>query len=142
MAASGVLAYLGRGNTQQSGTPKHMYTVCIRMFTYIRSQIDLVIVKVITLALPTLLGMLVKTAVADPEGVPYVPWNPSFEGLPSKILCANVACILRSHLSYSLQLQFSSNNTRVSTRIKNSTHAWPACTYILPEAHSNHRDNE
>ena len=25
-------------------------------------------------------------AVADPEGV---PWNPSFEGLPSKILCGN-----------------------------------------------------
>ena len=109
------------------------------MFTYIRSQIDLVIVEVITLALPTLLGM---PAVADPERVPYVPWNPSFEGLPSKILCANVACILRSHLSYSLQLQFSSNNTRVSTRIKNSTHAWPACTYILPEARGNHRDNE
>ena len=28
--------------------------------------------------------------VADPEGVQWVPWNPSFEGLPSKILCANV----------------------------------------------------
>ena len=28
--------------------------------------------------------------VADPEGVPWVLWNPSFEGLPSKILCANV----------------------------------------------------
>ena len=26
-------------------------------------------------------------AVADPEGVPWVPWNPSFEGLSSKILC-------------------------------------------------------
>ena len=40
--------------------------------------------------------------VADPEGVPWVPWNPSFEGLPSKILCANV--LLCSHWSYALQL--------------------------------------
>ena len=24
------------------------------------------------------------------RGVPWVPWNPSFEGLPSKILCANI----------------------------------------------------
>ena len=31
-----------------------------------------------------------EAAVADPEGVHWVPWNPSFEGLPSKILCANV----------------------------------------------------
>ena len=36
------------------------------------------------------------TAVADPEGVPRVPWNPSFEGLPSKMLCANVR-IRRAH---------------------------------------------
>ena len=28
--------------------------------------------------------------MADPEEVQWVPWNPSFEGLPSKILCANV----------------------------------------------------
>ena len=32
----------------------------------------------------------VGNPVADPEGVHWVPWNPSFEGLPSKILCANV----------------------------------------------------
>ena len=29
-------------------------------------------------------------AVADPEGVLWVLWNPSFEGLPSKMLCTNV----------------------------------------------------
>ena len=51
--------------------------------------------------------------VADPEGVPWVLWNPSFEGLPSKILCANVLRTLRSHWSYALQLH-SSNNARVS----------------------------
>ena len=28
--------------------------------------------------------------MADLEGVPWVPWNSSFEGLPLKILCANV----------------------------------------------------
>ena len=37
----------------------------------------------------------------------------------------------------------SSNNARVSNScIKNSTRAWPTCTYILPEAHDNLRDNE
>ena len=44
----------------------------------------------------------VATTVADPEGVPWVPQNPSFEGLPSKILCTNV--LLHSHWSYALQL--------------------------------------
>ena len=44
-----------------------------------------------------------QRTVADPEGVPWVPWNPSFEGLPLKILCANVLCKLRSHWSYALQ---------------------------------------
>ena len=65
LATLGVLAYLGVENTQQSDTPKHMRTVCIRMFTYIHSQLDLVIVEVITLALPTLLaiGMLVQTDI-------------------------------------------------------------------------------
>ena len=50
---------------------------------------------------PTRLGIRsqdlgLPNAVADPEGV---PWNPSFEGLPSKILCANVLPTLRSHWS-------------------------------------------
>ena len=37
-------------------------------------------------------------AVADPEGVQCVPWNPSFKGLPLKIsVCANVLHTLRSH---------------------------------------------
>ena len=33
--------------------------------------------------------------MADPEGVPWVPWNLCFEGLPSKILCANAVPTLR-----------------------------------------------
>ena len=47
------------------------------------------------------------SSVADPEGVQWVPWNPSLEGLPSKILCAN----RYSHWSYALELH-SSNNAR------------------------------
>ena len=39
-----------------------------------------------------------SAAVADPEGVQWVPWNPTFKGLPSKIsVCANVLHTLRSH---------------------------------------------
>ena len=38
-----------------------------------------------------------RDAVADPE---EVPWNPSFEGLPSNILCVNVLRTLHSHWSY------------------------------------------
>ena len=41
---------LRQGNTQQSDTPKYMHIVCIRIFTYIRNQLDLVIVEMITLA--------------------------------------------------------------------------------------------
>ena len=77
------------------------------------------------------------------RGVPWVPWNPSFEGLPSKILCANILRTLLSHWSYALQVH-SSNNACVLTQfscIKNSTCACPRCTYILPEACGNHRDN-
>ena len=56
--------------------------------------------------------------------------DPSFEGLPSKILCANVLRTLRSHWSYALQLH-SSNNARVSphSSIKYSIRAWPTCRY-------------
>ena len=65
------------------------------------------------------------SSVADPEGVHWVPWNPSFEELPSKILCANILRTRRSHWSYALQLH-NSNNPRVSAQnIKNSTCAWP-----------------
>ena len=39
-------------------------------------------------------------SVVDLEGVPWVPRNPTFEGLPLKILCANVLCTLRPHWSY------------------------------------------
>ena len=42
--------------------------------------------------------------VADPEGVHWVPWNPSFEELPSKILCVNILRTRRPHWSYALQL--------------------------------------
>ena len=54
-------------------------------------------------------------AVADPEGVHWVPWNPSFEELPSKILCANILRTRRSHWSYAIQLHIS-NNASVSTQ--------------------------
>ena len=47
--------------------------------------------------IPPLLGHTWNTAVADPEGVPWVPWNPSFEGLLSKMLSANVLCTLYAH---------------------------------------------
>ena len=47
--------------------------------------------------------------VADPEG-------PSFEGLPSKILCANVLRTLHSHWSYAFSFN-SSNNACVSTHV-------------------------
>ena len=39
------------------------------------------------------MGTIVTHAVADlggGGGFQWVPWNPSFEGLPSKILCANI----------------------------------------------------
>ena len=39
----------------------------------------------------------VVLSVADLEGVPWVPWNPSFEELALKILCAN---ILRPHCAH------------------------------------------
>ena len=38
--------------------------------------------------------------VVDLEGVPWVPWNPTFEGLPLKILCVNVLHTLRPHWSH------------------------------------------
>jgi len=68
--------------------------------------------------------------VADPEGVPWVLWNPSFEGLPSKILCANVLRTLPSHWNYALQLH-SSNNARMSPHscIKYLIRTWPTCRY-------------
>ena len=53
-------------------------------------------------------------SVADPEGVQQVPWNPSFEGLPSKILCANVPLTLRSHEGYALQLHSCNNSPCVN----------------------------
>ena len=40
--------------------------------------------------------------MADPEGVPWVPWNLCFEGLPLKILYANALPTLRLHWSYAL----------------------------------------
>ena len=57
--------------------------------------------------LATVWQSIVLTSVANPEGVPWVLWNPSFEGLPSKILFANVLCTLRSHWSYALRFHSS-----------------------------------
>ena len=60
--------------------------------------------------------------------------NSSFEGLPSKILCANVLRTLRSHWSYT-HFSFTVAITRhachliPAVSIKNSTRAWPTCTY-------------
>ena len=44
---------------------------------------------------------MLKYTVADPEGV---PWNPAFEELPSKLLCANVLLTLCIHWSYALTI--------------------------------------
>ena len=52
-------------------------------------------------------------AVADPEGVPWVLWNPSFEGLPSKILFANILRRLCSHWSYALWLHSSMYTSKI-----------------------------
>ena len=89
------------------------------------------------------LNRIIANSSGGSRGVPWVPWNPSFEGLPSKLLCANILCTLLSHWSYALQVH-SSNNACVSTQfscIKNLTCACPRCTYILPEACGNHRYN-
>ena len=42
----------------------------------------------ICVKLPRKLCLLLRyiVSVADLEGVPWVPWNPSFEGLPSRVL--------------------------------------------------------
>ena len=72
-------------------------------------------------------------AVADPEGVHWVPWNPSFEELPSKILCANIQRTRRSHWSYALQLHIS-NNARVSTSLSRIRRAHGLCSRIMSEA--------
>ena len=72
-------------------------------------------------------------AVADPEGVHWVPWNPSFEELPSKILCANILRTRRSHWSYALQLHIS-NNARVSTPLSRIRRAHDLCSRIMSEA--------
>ena len=72
-------------------------------------------------------------SVADPEGVHWVPWNPSFEELPSKILCANILRTRRSHWSYALQLHIS-NNARVSTPLSRIRRAHDLCSRIMSEA--------
>ena len=46
------------------------------------------------------------------RGVSWVPWNPCFEGLPSKVLCTNIVPTLATHFSFN-----SSNNTRVSNPV-------------------------
>ena len=75
-----------------------------------------------------------KTAspVADPERVHWVPWNPSFEELPSKILCANILCTRRSHWSKALQLPIS-DNARVSTPLSRIRRAHGLCSRIMSE---------
>ena len=53
--------------------------------------------------------------VADLEGFSWVPWNPSFEGLPSKILCANVLCTLRPHWNNAEATLISPRLTQITT---------------------------
>ena len=65
---------------------------------------------------PYTINLKNECAVADPEGVPWVLWNPSFEGLPSKILCANV---LRPETESHLILRASNTTTRFSSRSSN-----------------------
>ena len=50
------------------------------------------------------------------RGGPWVPWNPPFEGLPSKILCANVLSTLRSH--YQKHVATIETMSKASERIK------------------------
>ena len=58
----------------------------------------------------------VISSVADPEGVPWVPWNPSFEGLPPKFY-AQTFYLLYAHTG-AMHFSFnSSNNARVSTPV-------------------------
>ena len=52
--------------------------------------------------------------MADPEGVPWVPWNPYFEGLPSK----NTMRKRSTYTTLATQFGFNgSNNARVSTPV-------------------------
>ena len=55
--------------------------------------------------------------MADPKGVPWVPWNPSFEGLPSKILYAQTYYEHYAHTGATHSSFNSSNNARVSTPV-------------------------
>ena len=52
----------------------------------------------------------VHTSVADPEGVQWVPWNPSFEVLPSKILCANVLTLEATYFSFKVAITHDLNS--------------------------------
>ena len=49
-------------------------------------------------------------SVADPEGVPWVPWNPSFEGLPSKKIYAKTF-----YLYTTLTLELCTSTSTVAT---------------------------
>ena len=54
--------------------------------------------------------------MVDPKGVPSVLWNPSFEGLASKILCATYY-VHNTHTGATHFNFNSSNNARVSTSV-------------------------
>ena len=85
-------------------------------------------------------------AVADLEGVHWVPWNPSFEGLPLKILCANVLRTLRPHWSYAEATRFTvaKRTHACAFRFCNFLHQeFDSCalskyTYIQAEGRGNH----
>ena len=87
--------------------------------------------------LATVWQSIVLTSVANPEGVPWVLWNPSFEGLPSKIpvLCVNVLRTLRSHWSYALRTVAITHVCHLIpvSRIRRAhgLHAWPSCMAFM-----------
>ena len=71
----------------------------------------------------------VISSVADPEGVPWVPWKPSFEGLPPKFY-AQTFYLLYAHTG-AMHFSFnSSNNARVSTPVSRIRRAHGVAIYV------------
>ena len=66
-----------------------------------------------------------QVTVADPEGVQWVPWNPSFEGLPLQTYYVHYAHTRAAHFSFTVAI---THDLPRNNCIKNLTHAWPTCT--------------
>ena len=88
-------------------------------------------------------------AVVDPGGFIGFHGTPLLKGCLRKYQYAQTYYIHYAHTRathFSFTLAITHNlpvhvNSIISC-IKNSMRAWPTCTYILSEAHGNHRDNE